>query len=263
MMSTTTSTALIETQGLTKVYRPRRSTPTVALDNIELTVDEGEFVALVGPSGCGKTTLLKILAGLVPSYDGKASLGGHQVTGPTADVGVVFQQPTLLPWRTILQNIMVPIEVQGLDRKKGLERAHSLMETVGLGGFGDKYPKELSGGMQQRAGICRALVHNPEVLLLDEPFGALDAMTREYMNLELLRIWQESQKTAVLVTHSIPEAVFMADQVIVMTARPGKIAEVVEIDLPRPRALRMMATDQTGEYIERIRAHFNNAGDIN
>src|SRR5690554_183840 len=254
MMSTTTSTALIETQGLTKVYRPRRSTPTVALDNIELTVDEGEFVALVGPSGCGKTTLLKILAGLVPSYDGKASLGGHQVTGPTADVGVVFQQPTLLPWRTILQNIMVPIEVQGLDRKKGLERAHSLMETVGLGGFGDKYPKELSGGMQQRAGICRALVHDPRVLLMDEPFGALDAMTREFMNEELQRIWLDSGKTVVFVTHSIPEAVFLADRVVVMTPRPGRIAEIVDIDIPRSRSLADMASEEAGRSLARIRA---------
>ncbi|USQ80124.1 ABC transporter ATP-binding protein [Ornithinimicrobium faecis] len=251
--------ALIEVRGLTKVYRPRRSTPTIALDNVALSVEEGEFVALVGPSGCGKTTMLKILAGLVPTFDGHVSLGGHPVSGPSSDVGVVFQQPTLLPWRTILENIMIPIEVQRLDKGAGLDRAHQLMDTVGLAGFGDKYPKELSGGMQQRAGICRALIHDPKVLLMDEPFGALDAMTREFMNEELQRIWLTSGKTVVFVTHSIPEAAFLADRVVVMTPRPGRIAEVVDVDLSRPRSLGDMATAAAGITLDRIRAHFNNS----
>ncbi|RGE16301.1 ABC transporter ATP-binding protein [Leucobacter sp. wl10] len=253
------TSTLIEARQLTKIYRPRRSAPTVALDNVDLSISEGEFIALVGPSGCGKTTLLKIMAGLITSYDGSVTLGGSAVKGPTADVGVVFQQPTLLPWRTILENIMIPIEVQGLDKKAGLNRARELMRTVGLEGFDTKYPKELSGGMQQRAGICRALVHDPKVLLMDEPFGALDAMTREFMNEELQRIWLQSGKTVVFVTHSIPEATFLADRVVVMTPRPGRIAEIVSVDIGRPRSLGDMATDAAGEKLERIRVHFKNS----
>lgn len=255
----TAGNTLIEARALTKVYRPRRSSPTVALDTIDLKIEQGEFVALVGPSGCGKTTLLKIMAGLIPSYDGSMLINGQPVKGPTGDVGVVFQQPTLLPWRTILENIMIPIEVQGLDKRAGLDRAHELMETVGLDGFADKYPKELSGGMQQRAGICRALVHDPKVLLMDEPFGALDAMTREFLNEELQRIWVSSGKTVVFVTHSIPEAAFLADRVVVMTPRPGRIAEIVPIDIARPRALGDMSSEEAGLKLERIRAYFNNS----
>jgi NitT/TauT family transport system ATP-binding protein len=252
----------IETTGLEKVYRPRKSAPTHALSDISFAAKRGEFVSIVGPSGCGKTTLLKILAGLIRRTSGETQIAGHDVNGPDPSVGMVFQAATLLPWRTILENVMVPAEIQKLDRKKHQARARELLELVGLTGFESKYPGELSGGMQQRAGICRALVHDPSVLLLDEPFGALDAMTREYMNLELLRIWQESKKTAVLVTHSIPEAVFLSDRVIVMTPRPGRIAEIIDIDLPRPRELRMMASDDAGVYVERIRDYFNNAGVI-
>ncbi len=262
MTTSTTSTALIEARGLTKIYRPRRSKPTVALDDINITIGQGEFIALVGPSGCGKTTLLKILAGLVGNYEGSVTLSGHEILGPGAETGVVFQQPTLLPWRTILENIMIPIEVQGLDRKAGPERAHELMATTGLAGFDDKYPKELSGGMQQRAGICRALVHDPKVLLMDEPFGALDAMTREFMNEELQRIWLASGKTVIFVTHSIPEAAFLADRVVVMTPRPGRIAEIVDMDLPRPRSLGDLANEFAGERLERIRVHFNNSSTV-
>nr|BFE56558.1 ABC transporter ATP-binding protein [Dactylosporangium thailandense] len=252
----------IEATHLEKVYRPRKSAPTHALSDVSFAARRGEFVSIVGPSGCGKTTLLKILAGLIPYTDGETKIAGNRVSGPDKGVGMVFQAATLLPWRTILENVMVPVEIQKLDRKSHEVRARALLELVGLDGFENKYPGELSGGMQQRAGICRALVHDPAVLLLDEPFGALDAMTREYMNLELLRIWQESRKTAILVTHSIPEAVFLSDRVIVMTPRPGRIAEVIDIDLPRPRELRMMASDDAGVYVERIRAYFNSAGVI-
>lgn len=251
--------ALIEARHLTKIYQPRRSAPTTALEDIELSIAEGEFVALVGPSGCGKTTLLKILAGLIPNYDGSVTLGGKPITGPTSDTGVVFQQPTLLPWRTILENIMIPVEIQGRDRKAGLERAHELMKTVGLEGFSKKHPHELSGGMQQRAGICRALVHDPRVLLMDEPFGALDAMTREFMNEELQRIWLGSGKTIVFVTHSIPEAAFLADRVVVMTPRPGRISELVPMTIDRPRSMADLATEAAGAKLERIRLHFNNS----
>ena len=247
----------IRVEGLDKVYRPKRSAPTLALSDIDLHVKRGEFVSVVGPSGCGKTTLLKILAGLIPRTSGEVSIAGHEVNKPIPEVGMVFQAATLLPWRTILQNVMVPAEIQKLDKAKSLARAHDLLQMVGLDEFKDKYPFELSGGMQQRAGIARALVHDPAVLLMDEPFGALDAMTREYMNLELLRIWKENRATIVLVTHSIPEAVFLSDRVVVMSPRPGRIAEVMDIDLPRPRELRMMASDAAGVYVERIRRYFN------
>ncbi|MET8047924.1 MULTISPECIES: ABC transporter ATP-binding protein [unclassified Streptosporangium] len=254
--------AWIEVAGLQKLYRPRRSEPTHALSDIGFTVRRGEFISIVGPSGCGKTTLLKILAGLIPKSEGVVRVAGRDVTKPLPEVGMVFQAATLLPWRTILENVMVPVEVQKLDAAVYREQARNLLNMVGLDGFGDKYPHELSGGMQQRAGICRALVHDPSVLLMDEPFGALDAMTREYMNVELLRIWKESGKTVVLVTHSIPEAVFLSDRVIVLSSRPGRIAEIVPIELGRPRDLSVMSSDRAGVYVTRIRQHFNAAGVI-
>jgi NitT/TauT family transport system ATP-binding protein len=175
---------------------------------------------------------------------------------------MVFQQATLLPWRTITDNVMVPVEVQGLDKRRYRQRAEQLLHLVGLDGFEDKYPNELSGGMQQRAGICRALVHDPDVLLMDEPFGALDAMTREYMNLELLRIWSEASKTVVFITHSISEAVFLADRVLVMSPRPGRIVEIVDVELDRPRDLEIMGTDRVGTLISGIRRHFKTRGAV-
>lgn len=250
-------TSWIEVAGLHKVYRPRRSASTHALSDISFAVRRGEFVSIVGPSGCGKTTLLKVLAGLIPRTEGNVNIAGKDVTRPLREVGMVFQAATLLPWRTIIENVMVPAEIQKLDRKEHLARAHDLLDLVGLTGFEDKYPFELSGGMQQRAGICRALVHDPAVLLMDEPFGALDAMTREYMNVELLRIWKESQATILFVTHSIPEAVFLSDRVIVMSPRPGRIAEVMNIPIDRPRGLGVMSSDQAGAYIDKIRTYFN------
>ncbi|WP_083672842.1 ABC transporter ATP-binding protein [Micromonospora sp. CB01531] len=252
----------IEIAGLDKEYRPRKSAPTQALSDINLTVRRGEFISVVGPSGCGKTTLLKILAGLSPKTGGTVRIAGRDVTKPLPEVGMVFQAPTLLPWRTIFDNVMVPAEIQKLDPRRHRERAQQLLDMVGLNGFERKYPHELSGGMQQRAGICRALVHDPAVLLMDEPFGALDAMTREYMNVELLRIWQESGQTIVLVTHSIPEAVFLSDRVVVLSPRPGRIAEIMPIDLGRPRDLSVMSSDRAGIYVDRIRRHFNAAGVI-
>jgi NitT/TauT family transport system ATP-binding protein len=247
----------IDIAGLDKIYQARRSEPTHALSDITFSVRRSEFVSLVGPSGCGKTTLLKILAGLVGRSSGEVSIAGTDVTRPLPEVGMVFQAPTLLPWRTVLKNVLVPVEVQGLDRDRYRERARELLDMVGLGEFEHSYPYELSGGMQQRAGICRALVHDPAVLLMDEPFGALDAMTREYMNVELLRIWARSKKTIVLVTHSIPEAVFLSDRVVVLSSRPGRIAEIIDIELERPRELGVMSSDRAGVYVERIRRHFN------
>ncbi len=252
----------ISVENLNKVYFPKKSDPTHALSDINFSIKQGEFISVVGPSGCGKTTLLNILAGLLAKTSGSAKIAGHEVLKPLKEVGMVFQAPTLLPWRTIKENIMIPVEVQKLDKKFYLKRTDELIKLVGLDGFEGKYPNELSGGMQQRAGICRALVHEPAVLLMDEPFGALDAMTREYMNLELIRIWQESNQTIVFVTHSISEAVFLSDRVIVLTPRPGRIAEIIDINIPRPRDLAIMASDEAGVYVKQIRKYFNSSSVI-
>ncbi len=225
----------IHVRDLLKVYGTRAG-PVKALEDVAFAVRAAEFIAVVGPSGCGKTTVLKILAGLVPPTSGVVEVFGAPVRGPVAGVGMVFQAPVLLKWRTVLDNVLLPIEILHRDRRAHLERAHHLLELAGIAEFAGRYPRELSGGMQQRVAICRALVHDPRLLLMDEPFGALDALTRDQMNLELLRIWSESRKTSLLITHSIPEAVFLADRVIVMTPRPGRVAEVVPVDLPRPRA---------------------------
>jgi NitT/TauT family transport system ATP-binding protein len=252
--------ALIEVAGLNKTYRTREGKTIEALKDINFDVADGEFVTIVGPSGCGKSTLLKILVGTLRRSSGTVTLEGRPIDGPSRDVGIVFQAPVLLPWRTVLQNVMLPIELQRRDRQHFEERSRHYLKMVGLEDFGDKYPNELSGGMQQRVGIIRALVHEPAMLLMDEPFGALDAMTREHMNLELLRIWSENRKTVLLVTHSIPEAVFLADRVIVMSPRPGRIAEIITVDLPRPRQLEMINSTAFGTYVTAIRRHFKAQG---
>ncbi|MBI1292887.1 ATP-binding cassette domain-containing protein [bacterium] len=234
----------------------------VALDDISLSVKEGEFVAIVGPSGCGKTTLLKILAGLDRPSEGEAWLRGTPIAGPRRDIGVVFQSPVLFPWRTVLDNVLLPVDVQKLGRSRCMDRANALIEMVGLSGFGNRYPSELSGGMQQRVGLARALIHEPAMLLMDEPFGALDALTRENMNLELQRIWLETRRTVVFITHSISEAIFLADRVLVMTPRPGKVQIELEIDLPRQRELSVMNSAAFGEYANRIRGILNAKGAV-
>ncbi|WP_297326824.1 ABC transporter ATP-binding protein [uncultured Bartonella sp.] len=249
---------LIIIKGLHKSYASKKDGMIDALKDVNLQIAEGEFVALVGPSGCGKTTLLKILAGLVDDFAGTVTLNDVAVTRPSAEVGFVFQEPTLLPWRTILQNILLPVELMHLDKKHYHDRALMLMETVGLKGFENKLPNELSGGMRQRAGICRALIRDPKVLLMDEPFGALDAMTRELLNSELQNIWIKSQKTVLFVTHSIPEAVFLADKVVVMSARPGHIEEIVDVKLDRPRELQELTDKKVGKILEQIRQYFKN-----
>jgi NitT/TauT family transport system ATP-binding protein len=248
---------VVVVRGLNKTYKTHEGADIVALQNVGFEIGEGEFITVVGPSGCGKSTLLKILAGILRRSSGSVTLRGGSIDGPSREVGVVFQAPVLLPWRTVLENVMLPIEIQKRDRAQFETRARYYLDLVGLSGFERKYPNELSGGMQQRVGISRALVHEPAFLLMDEPFGALDAMTREQMNLELLRIWQESRKTVLLVTHSIPEAVFLADRVIVMSPRPGRISEIIEVDLPRPRDLEVINSAPFGEYVARIRRHFS------
>jgi NitT/TauT family transport system ATP-binding protein len=228
---------------------PTSSGAVEALRDIDLTVGRGELVAIVGPSGCGKSTLLRIIAGLRPASRGRVEVDGRPVTRPIPSVGMVFQAPVLLKWRTIESNVLLPAELSGLDPAAYRRRAVELLRLVGLGEFAQKLPRELSGGMQQRASLCRALLLDPALLLMDEPFGALDAMTRDEMNLELLRVWGEGsreRKTIVFVTHSIPEAVFLADRVVVMTPRPGRLARVFDVPLPRPRTVASRATPAFG-----------------
>ena len=251
---------LLRIKALSKTYGTADGAGMLALRAFDLDVAAGEFVTLVGPSGCGKSTLLKILAGLLPRSAGEVTVGGRPLEGPSRALGMVFQAPVLLPWLTVLQNVLVPARVQKLDRTVAAARARDLLAMAELSGFEHRYPSQLSGGMQQRVGICRALVHDPAILLMDEPFGALDAMTRETMNEELQRIWRDRRKTVLLVTHSIPEAVYLADRVVVMAPRPGHIVEVLPVDLPRPRTLDMHNTLEFGHYVSHLRGHFRATG---
>jgi len=254
--------ACLKISNLSHTYRTTKGELIPALTNINLEILKGEFITIVGPSGCGKSTLLKILGGLILPSQGDNFLNGKPLRGPSKEMGIVFQSPVLLPWRTVFQNMMLPIEVLNLNVNDFVKRGQELMKLVGLEGFENKHPFELSGGMQQRNAITRALIHDPAILLMDEPFGALDAMTREIMNLELLRIWTESKKTVLFVTHSIPEAVFLADRVIVLSARPGKIIRDFKVTLERPRNLDMMGTDHFGEMVREIRNIFGLKGGI-
>jgi NitT/TauT family transport system ATP-binding protein len=242
----------IHLAGIRKEYRDRERR-FLAVSDASFDVAAGELIALVGPSGCGKTTLLKILAGLHRADEGDVRIGNAAVPfDPARDVGMVFQAPLLLKWRRIVDNVLLPAEILGLPREASRRRALELLELVGLAGFENAYPYELSGGMQQRAAIARALVHDPKLVLMDEPFGALDALTREKMNLELLRIWEQSGKTIVFVTHGIAEAVFVATRVIVLTAGPARMAGNIPIDLPRPRTLDMRTHEAFGAYTREI-----------
>jgi len=253
--------SVIEIAYLDKTFVSIRGDRVEAIRDVSLVVGEREFVTIVGPSGCGKSTLLKVLAGLVPATRGSVKVAGTAVTAARRDVGVVFQNPILLPWRTVLDNVLLPAEVQGLPMAAARRRARDLLAMVGLADFETKYPMELSGGMQQRAAISRALVSDPAILLMDEPFGALDAMTREQMNLDLQRIWRESRKTVVLITHSIPEAVFLGDRVAVLTPRPGRLARLLEVPIPRPRSMDIMGEPLFGRLTGEIRRLLYGSGD--
>lgn len=224
-------------ENLGVTYRTASGQKVEALKDVNLTAANGEFISVVGPSGCGKTTLLKILSGLLKATHGNVTIDGAKVTGPHSHAGIVFQNPVLLEWRTVLSNVLLQAEVRGLNLGRSRNRALELLKLVGLEGFENKFPYELSGGMQQRVSICRALIHDPSLLLMDEPFGALDAFTREKMNLELQRIWMENTKTVVFITHSLSEAVFLGDKVWVMSRRPGTVTEIFDINLPRPRTI--------------------------
>ena len=252
---------VIAVRRLSKRYGSRADA-ILALDDIDFSVPDREFLSIVGPSGCGKSTLLKILAGLLPATEGEAWLNDTAIDGPRRDIGVVFQSPVLFPWRSVLGNVLLPADVQRLGRAEMTKRAYDLLKLVGLDGFEHRYPWELSGGMQQRVALVRALIHDPALLLMDEPFGALDAMTREAMNVELQRIWMERRKTVVFITHSTAEAVFLGDRVLVMTPRPGKVGDLFPVELPRPRSLDVMNTEKFGGYVRRIRGVLNAGGGL-
>lgn len=226
----------IRAQALTKRFRTRHG-ETLALDALDLDVAEGEFVAVVGPSGCGKSTLLRLVAGLTAASAGSMEVFGRPVTAPVTELGIVFQQPVLLEWRSVLGNVLFQAGIRGLSEAAHRDRAMALLRQVGLAEFADRHPHELSGGMRQRASIARALLHDPPLLLMDEPFGALDALTREQMRLDLEALWMSTRKTVLFITHSVDEAVLLADRVAVMSPRPGRIERILPIDLPRPRGL--------------------------
>lgn len=243
---------LIAVEEVSRVFTSDAKTVN-ALERVSFDIHAGDFASIVGPSGCGKSTLLKIISGLLPATSGRVSINGRRVEGPLENVGMVFQAPVLLKWRSVIGNILLPVEFAKLDAASHLDKAHSLLLLVGLEGFGDMYPHQLSGGMQQRVSLCRALVTDPQLLLMDEPFGALDAMTRDELDLELLKLWEEKKKTVLFVTHSIQEAVFLSDHVFVISARPGRLLEKLSIDLPRPRTMEMMSSVRFGEYTLKIR----------
>lgn len=248
------STPILSLDAVSQAYLSRDGSEVRALDAVSLDVSVGEFVAVVGPSGCGKSTALRLIAGLDPITRGAIRIAGRSGAEGRDRVGMVFQKATLLHWLTIEKNVLLPVRVRkGRPEAADVTAAKALLDMVGLGQFGGKHPQELSGGMQQRAAICRALIQDPDILLMDEPFGALDAMTREEMCFELLRIWEARRKTIVFVTHSIPEAVLLSDRVVVMTPRPGRIADIVPIDLPRPRSVASMHDRAFQTATDRIR----------
>jgi NitT/TauT family transport system ATP-binding protein len=248
--------AHLEFVALEKTYETRDG-PIKALDRVTFGVAKGEFVSIVGPSGCGKSTLLKIILGVEPYTGGVARLAGRPISGPQLGAGMVFQTAALPPWRRILDNVLLPIEVLGLPRRDYEQKARELLAMAGLEGFERKLPAELSGGMQQRVSICRALIHDPSLLLMDEPFGALDALTREVMQAELLQIWSATHKTVLFVTHSIDEAVLLSNRVLVMSARPGRIAKDLTIDLPQPRTANSRSLPRFQEYARHLRQLLN------
>lgn len=233
-------------------YQPRTGGRLLALDNINLQVEDGEFVTIVGPSGCGKTTFINLCDGLLKPTAGRIIIDGKQVTGPGIDRGMVFQDSCLMPWRTVLKNVLFGLECQKLDNEVGVKRARDFIKLVGLQGFEEHYPHELSGGMQQRCNLARALTCDPEILIMDEPFAALDAQTREIMQAELLRIWKESGKTVLFITHQINEAIYLADRVFIFGARPGKVKQMIKIDIPRPRPLSVKRDPQFLKYEDQV-----------
>ena len=261
MAQVTTTAPVITAQGINKVFKPGDAEQVVALQDINLTVQAGEFVSLIGPSGCGKSTLLRLIADLIPPTSGDLKVNNktpHQAR-LDRDYGMVFQAATLYDWRTVSKNVQLPLEIMGYPAAQRKARAQEMLELVELGRFANHYPWQLSGGMQQRVAIARALAFEPSLLLMDEPFGALDEFTRERMNRELLRIWQRTGITVIFVTHSIPEAVFLSSRVVVMSPRPGRITRVIEIDLPYPRVFETRELPRYFELVTSVREHLRDA----
>jgi NitT/TauT family transport system ATP-binding protein len=250
---------LISIDHISKRYSSRGG-EIAALEPVSFDVQEGEFVSIIGPSGCGKSTLLMIISGLVKQSGGAVSIAGRPVNGPYTDLGIVFQQDVLLDWRNVLDNVLIQADIRHLDRRRMTVRARELLELVGLKGFEKMYPHELSGGMRQRVAICRALLHDSPLLLMDEPFGALDALTRDQLNVDLLRLCNDMKVTVVFVTHSIPEAVFLSDRIIVMSSRPGRLQAIIPITLSRPRRLTMRGTAEFNHFTMAVTEVFERAG---
>jgi len=244
--------SILEAIHLSKQYHTRQGS-LLAIEDVSFELAAGEFLCIVGPSGCGKTTLLRLLSGLLLPDQGQVCLHGQPVRGPCQEIGFVFQKANLMPWRTVLENVLLPLQIQRMPPAEASQRATHALELVGLTDFVRSYPRELSGGMEQRVAIARALAHEPEILLLDEPFGALDALTRERLNQELLRVWEISGKTVAMVTHDIREAVFLADRVLVLSQRPGRVAAIVPITLPRPRSLSLFYSEAFGALAYEVR----------
>ena len=252
-------TAAVAVRNVSKHFESKRGN-VHAVEDVSLTIGMGEFVSILGPSGCGKSTMLNMIAGLTAPTQGTIEVLGKPVTGPVHELGIVFQQHLLLPWRTILHNVLLQIEVRRLNWARYKERAEKLLERVGLGGFFDRFPDELSGGMNQRAAIVRALIHDPDLLLMDEPFGALDAMTRDQMALDFHHLSRQEGKTVLFVTHSISEAVFLSNRVVVMSTRPGRVEEIISIELPRERHFEIREEPQFARYMRHVRRLFERMG---
>jgi NitT/TauT family transport system ATP-binding protein len=250
----------VQARGVTKVYATKRGEPVHALDQVSLETAPGEFVSVLGPSGCGKSTMLMLIAGLIAPSQGEIRVAGEPLVRPRADASVVFQRDVLLDWRSVLDNILLPVEIKRLDRRRYGERARELLGLVGLTGFESKYPSELSGGMRQRVAICRALIQEPRLLLMDEPFGALDALTREQIGLDLQRMWAAAGHSVLFITHSIEEAVSLSDRVLVLSPRPGRIVEDFALGLPRPRGAHTRTEPEFVRLVDRIRNLFHAQG---
>jgi len=255
------SEPVISLQNVDLIYAGR-TLPVKAIENVSFSAADGEFVSIVGPSGCGKSTLLKIVSGLLPQSAGSVRVNGQAVKGPQPSVGIVFQSPLLMPWRNILDNVLLQMDMRGLPRTQHRQEARNLLAMVGLSNFEQAYPYQLSGGMQQRVGICRALVHKPQLLIMDEPFGALDAMTREQMMVELQRIWMERKTTVLFITHSLSEAIFLSDRVLVMGPRPGHVVGEFPIDIPRPRRIKEERSPLFADLADRVRGCLEASGAI-
>lgn len=245
---------VVSLRDVTMRYIARDGDTTVALERVSLALNQGQFLSILGPSGCGKTTLLRIAAGLVTPSTGDVLHDGRAATGPYNGLGLVFQTPVLLPWLCVLDNILLPVRVLKLSVRQYRTRALELLKMTGLAGFESRYPRELSGGMQQRVALARAIIHDPKLLVMDEPFGALDALTRETMNSELQQLWMTTGKSVLFVTHSISEAVFLSDRVVVMSPRPGRVVSIIDVDAPRPRSYDMLTSGSLAELVTRLRA---------